>query len=67
MANKVRKAKKGAIHINPAHKGDFTAKAKAHKMGVQAFARYVLSHKGQFDAGTIKQANFARNSKKFNR
>lgn len=56
-------AKGGSIHINPAHKGDFTAKAKRHGMGVQQFASYVLSHKDKFPSSTVKQAVFAKNSR----
>lgn len=55
-------AKGGSIHINPAHKGDFTAKAKRHGMGVQQFASYVLSHKDKFPSSTVKQAVFAKNA-----
>lgn len=55
----------GSIHINPAHKGDFTAKAKQHGMSVQAFAKHVLANKDDFSTETIRQANFARNAKKF--
>lgn len=49
------------IHLNPAHKGQFTAKAKKHGMSVQQFASYVLNHKDKFDVLTVKQANFAKN------
>ena len=53
-----------AIKINPAHKGQFTAKAKKAGMGVQAFARKVLSApSGKYSASTRKQANFAKNAK----
>ena len=55
-------AKGGSIHINPAHKGDFTAEAKRHGMGVQQFASYVLSHKDKFPSSTVKQAVFAKNA-----
>lgn len=52
----------GSIHINPAHKGDFTAKAKRHGMGVQQFANHVLAHKDKFPTSTVRQAVFAKNS-----
>lgn len=53
------------IHIKPAHKGDFTEKAKKRGMTVQQFAAYVLSHKDKFDVTTVRQANFARNAHNF--
>lgn len=53
----------GGIHINPANKGKFTAKADTAGMGVQAFARQVLgAPEGRYPASTRKQANFARNA-----
>jgi hypothetical protein len=52
------------IKINPAHKGKFTAKAKAAGMGVQAYAAKVLNDPKA--STTLKrEANFARNAKKF--
>ena len=58
---------KSGIHINPAHKGEFTAKAKKAGSGVQAYANKVLSApKGQYPASTRRQANFARNARGFN-
>ena len=56
-------AEGGGIHINPAHKGDFTKKAKRHGMGVQQFASHVLAHKDKFPTSTVRQAVFARNSR----
>lgn len=53
--------KKGGIHINPAHKGLFTRKAKSHGMSVQGFASRVLANKENYPSSTVKQANFARN------
>jgi len=53
------------IDINPKHKGWFTEKAKAHNMTNQEFAEYVLNHSSKFDLRTIREANFAKNSKKF--
>jgi len=52
-------------HIKKSHEGLFTAKAKKAGMGVQEFARHVLSHKSDYDEATIKQANFAKNAKKW--
>lgn len=58
-------ANKSGINIKPSREGLFTAKAKRAGMGVQAYARYVLANKGRFSAATVKQANFARNAKKW--
>ena len=55
------------IHIKPSHKGLFTAKAKAAGMGVQAYADKVLSKKSGASAATRRQANFARQAKKWNK
>jgi hypothetical protein len=60
-------AKGGGIHINPAHKGDFTAKANAAGMSVQEFASKVLSApEGHYDPSTRQQANFAKNAASWN-
>jgi hypothetical protein len=56
---------KYGIHINPAHKGEFTRKAKAHGESVQEYAAEVLKPGSKASAATKKQANFARNAKKF--
>lgn len=57
----------GGIHINPAHKGDFTAKANAAGMGVQEFASKVLgAPEGHYDPSTRQQANFAKNAASWN-
>lgn len=53
-----------AININPAHKGEFTAKAKRAGMSVQEYATKVLNDPDA-DPATKKQANFARNATKF--
>lgn len=54
------------IHIDPTHKGDFTAKANAAGMSVQEFASHVLSApEGHYSPSTRKQANFARNASKW--
>ena len=62
LSNRTLFANGGGIDINPAHKGEFTAKAKRHGMGVQQFANYVLAHKDKFPTSTIRQAVFAKNS-----
>jgi len=57
---------KGGIAINPAHKGQFTAKATRAGAGVQAYASRVLSApKGKYPASTRKQANFAKQASKW--
>lgn len=58
-------ASKDPIHINPQHKGEFTAKAKKAGMSVQAYAAKVLAPGSKASASTKKQANFARNAKKW--
>jgi hypothetical protein len=47
--------------IKPANKGDFTAKAKAAGMSVQAYASSVLANKSAHPPALVQQANFARN------
>ena len=59
---KVAKGESG-IHIKESHKGLFTKKAKAAGQGVQEYASHVLANKGKYDSSTVRQANFARNSK----
>ena len=56
-------ASKDPIHINPKHKGEFTAKAKKAGMSVQAFANKVLAPGSKASAETKKQATFAKNAK----
>lgn len=51
----------GSIHINPANKGKFTAAAERAGMGVQEYARKVLSDPDASPA-LKKRANFARNA-----
>lgn len=51
------------IHIKKSHEGLFTKKAKSHGMTAQEFARKVLANKKNYDPATVKQANFAHNSK----
>jgi hypothetical protein len=57
---------KSGIHINPANKGKFTAKAKRAGMSVQGYAKKVLAPGSHASSSTRKQANFARNASKFN-
>ena len=59
------KKKGSGISINPAHRGDFTRKAKAAGMSVQAYAAQVLKPGSKASAATKRQANFARNARKF--
>lgn len=50
------------IHIKKANRGKFTKAANEHNMGVQEFARQVLSApKGKYSSTLRKRANFARN------
>ena len=56
---------KSNINIKASHKGLFTAKAKAHHESVQQFANQVLADKQDYSPATVKQANFAKNAKKF--
>lgn len=50
------------IHIKKANRGKFTKAANEHNMGVQEFARQVLSApKGKYSPTLRKRANFARN------
>ena len=55
-----------SIHINPAHKGRFTKKAKAAGKSVQAEAKAVVAEDSGASAATRKQAQFAINAKKWN-
>jgi len=60
MAKK-RKAKKwmqSAVH--PSRRGEFTRKAKAAGMGVQAYANKVLSEGSKASTRTKRQASFAK-------
>ena len=58
--------KAGGIHIDPSKRGTFTAAATKHGMGVQEFARKVLSApEGKYSAAMRKKANFARNASKW--
>lgn len=56
---------KNKIHIKESKRGTFTAAAKKAGMGVQEYAKKVLSSK--IASTTMKRkANFARNAKRFN-
>ena len=50
--------------VNPARKGQFTAKAKAAGMGVQEYAGSVLGKGSKASTRTKRQAAFARTAKK---
>ena len=53
--------RKSPIKIKRANEGIFTSKAKRAGMGVQAFAKKVLSApEGKYSPATRRQANFAR-------
>ena len=64
------KKQKKLITIKPSKEGSFTRKAKAHNMTVQAYATKVIKDlKGKTNGSKVKltllrQATFARNSKK---
>jgi len=55
----------GGIQINPENKGKFTKRANAKGKSVQEFANEVMRNKEDYSAVTVKQANFAKNAKKF--
>ncbi len=57
-------ASKDPIHIKPQNKGKFTAKAKAAGMSVQAYASKVMNDP-KASPTLKKEANFARNAKKW--
>ena len=58
-------ANKSGIHIKPENKGKFTKKAKAAGKTVQQMAADALKPGSKASAETKKQANFARNAKKW--
>ena len=58
--------KRNKIRIRKSREGLFSAKAKRAGMGVQAYARKVLAKGSRASAATRRQANFARNAKKWN-
>lgn len=56
------KGKDSGIHIKKANRGKFTAAAKRAGMGVQAYARKILSApKGEYSPTLRRRAAFARN------
>ena len=57
---------KSKIHIEKSREGLFAAKARRAGMGVQAYARKVLARGSRASAATKRQANFARNAKRWN-
>lgn len=58
--------KKGhKIHIKKKNRGKFTESAKKAGMGVQEYARHILSNKDKYSSTLVKRANFARNATKF--
>lgn len=57
----------GGIHIDPKNRGKFTEAASRAGMGVQEYARHVLANSGNYDATTVRRANFARNAAKWGR
>lgn len=58
-------ANNSGIKIKKANKGKFTAKAKSHGESVQEYAQEVLKPGSKASGKTKRQANFARNAKKF--
>lgn len=52
----------GKINIKKKNRGKFTASANRAGMGVQEFAKHVLSNKDKYSTTMIKRANFARNA-----
>ena len=63
--NVLHASKGGSIHIKKKNRGKFTESAKRAGMGVQEYARHVLTNKDKYSSTLVKRANFARNAKKF--
>lgn len=57
--------KKGPIHLNPANKGKFTAKAKSAGMTDTEFAHKTLLRGNGTSLVKRREAQFALNAKKF--
>ena len=57
---------KSGIHIKPANKGKFTAKAKRAGMSVQAYASKILKAGSGASTATKKQAQFAKMQRNLN-
>lgn len=55
-------AEGGSIHIKEKNRGKFTESAKRAGMGVQEFARHVLTNKENYSPLMRRRANFARNT-----
>lgn len=53
------------IHIKESRRGAFTRAAKAARRSVTEEEDYVLSHKDKEPARLVKEANFARNARKW--
>jgi hypothetical protein len=50
------------IHLNPTHKGEFTAWAKAHGFSsVQVAASHVMANKEKYPKHVVQMAVFAHN------
>ena len=56
---------KGKIHIKKSHEGRFAKKAKAAGMTVAAYAAKALKKGSKASTATRRQANFARNARKW--
>lgn len=57
--------KKSGIKIKKSKQGAFSAKAKRAGMSTSAYANKVLKKGSKASAATKKQANFARNARKW--
>lgn len=63
---KYNKGKDSGIHIKKKNRGKFTAAAKRAGMGVQAYARKILSApKGKYSPTLRRRASFAKAASKF--
>ena len=50
------------INLNPKHKGEFTAWARAHGFSsVQAAATHVMANRAKYPKHVVEMANFAHN------
>lgn len=58
--------KEGGIMIKKENRGKFTESANRANMGVQEYARHILTNKEDYSPTLIKRANFARNAAKWN-
>ena len=57
--------KTSGIHIKPGNEGKFTSKARRAGKSVAAYAAQVLKKGSTASPETKKQANFARNARKW--